>query len=134
MNPEIKAKFETYPNDAQQQLERVRELILTLAAYNELGGVEETLKWGEASYLVKGGTTIRIDWKRDQPEVIKVFFHCQTRLIETFKELHRYELEYEGNRAILIPLKVDIRQLPLGHCIETALKYHRLKHLPLLGG
>lgn len=133
MNPAVQAKFETYPENARRQLESVRQLILTIAAEDALGDVEEVLKWGEASYLVKGGTTIRIDWKAKDPDAIKVFFHCQTRLIETFKEIYLSEFEYEGKRAIVIPLSMNIEQSPLGHCIELALKYHRLKHLPLLG-
>lgn len=133
MNPDIKAKFEHYPSAARRQLERVRELILTIAAEHALGEVEETLKWGEASYLVKGGSTVRVDWKPKDPEVIKVFFHCQTRLVETFKELYPSELEYEGKRAIVIPLNASIEQGPLAHCLLLALKYHSVKHLPLLG-
>lgn len=133
MNPDIQAKFDHYPQDARRQLKRVRNLILAIAAENKLGPVEETLKWGEASYLVTGGTTIRIDWKPKYPDTIKVFFHCQTSLIETFKEMYRNEFKYEGARAIVIPLSADIEKLPLAHCVELALKYHRLKHLPLLG-
>lgn len=108
-------------------------LKFSLNLENKLGEVEETLKWGEASYLVKGGSAIRIDWKPKVPDVIKVFFHCQTRLVETFKEIYRTEFVYEGKRAILIPLNTNINQLPLKHCIELALKYHQIKHLPLLG-
>lgn len=133
MNPEIQIKFDSYPKDARQQLERVRKLILTVAAENELGDVEETLKWGEASFHVKGGSAVRLDWKPKDPAVIKVFFHCQTRLVETFKEIYRNEFEYEGKRAIVIPLRANIEQVPLGHCIGLALKYHSIKHLPLLG-
>jgi len=133
MNPDIQAKFDGYPNDARRQLESIRKLILKVAAENGLGNVEETLKWGEASYLVKGGTAIRIDWKMKDPNSIKIYFHCQTRLIETFKEIYRDEFEYEGKRAMVLPLNTSIERLPLEHCIELALKYHSLKHLPLLG-
>jgi hypothetical protein len=133
VKPEIKDKFSAYPADAQRQLEAVRHLILVVAEENDLGSVEETLKWGEASYLVKGGTTIRIDWKPKDPKVIKVYFHCQTRLIETFKEIYRDEFDYEGKRAIVLPLNAAIEEGPLGHCLQMALKYHSLKHRPLLG-
>lgn len=111
----------------------VRRLIFAVAEENNLGAVEETLKWGEASYLAKGGTTIRMDWKPKEPGFIKVYFHCQTRLIETFKVLYRDEFEYEGKRAIVIPLNTTLKEGPLGHCLQMALKYHSLKHLPLLG-
>ncbi len=133
MNPDIQAKFNSYPKAARRQLESVRKLILTIAAESELGEVEESLKWGEASYLVQGGSPVRIDWKPKNPDVIKVFFHCQTRLVETFKEVYSNEFEYEGKRAIMIPLGTDIERVPLGHCIGLALKYRSLKHLPLLG-
>lgn len=133
MNPDVQAKFDSYPKDVRQQLESVRSLILELAAENGLGDVEETLKWGEASYLVKGGTAIRMDWKPKDPEAIKVYLHCQTRLIEAIKEIYRNHFEYEGKRAIAIPLHAKVRQGPLGHCLVLALKYHSLKHLPLLG-
>lgn len=133
MNPEIQAKFGNYPNGARSQLVQVRQLIMDIAEDNGLGKVEETLKWGEASYRVKGGSPIRIDWKPKDPDVIKVYFHCQTTLIETFKEIYRGKLEYEGKRAIVIPLSAKIEHGPLAHCLELALKYHSVKNLPLLG-
>lgn len=133
MKPEIQAKFSSYPLAAQKQLEEVRRLILAVAEENALGVVEETLKWGEASYLVKGGSAIRIDWKPKDPDVIKVYFHCQTSLIETFREIYRQEFDYEGNRAIVLPLTVAVNGRPLKHCLQLALKYHSLKHLSLLG-
>ena len=103
MKPEIKAKFATYPAEAKRQLDAIRRLILAVAEENDLGAVEETLKWGEASYLVKGGTTIRMDWKPKDPDAIKVYFHCQTRLIETFREIYPDEFEYEGKERSLSP-------------------------------
>ncbi|WP_227714458.1 DUF1801 domain-containing protein [Marinobacter sp. 1-4A] len=113
MKPEIESKFATYPIEAQRQLENVRGLILAVAAENGLGTVEEGLKWGEASYLVKGGSAIRMDWKPKDPDVIKVYFHCQTILIETFKEIYPDEFEYEGKRAIDIPLGASTGDGPL---------------------
>jgi hypothetical protein len=133
VKPEIQAKFSSYPLAAQKQLEEVRRLILAVAEENALGVVEETLKWGEASYLVKGGSAIRIDWKPKDPDVIKVYFHCQTSLIETFREVYRQEFDYEGNRAIVLPLTASLSGARLKDCLQMALKYHILKHLPLLG-
>jgi hypothetical protein len=133
MNPDIQSKFASYPKEAKQQLERVRALILAIAAEHTLGDVEETLKWAEASYSVKGGSPIRIDWKAKEPSSIRVFFHCQTRLVAAFREIYRDEFVYEGNRAVVIPLDTDIEQVPLRHCLLLALKYQSLKHLPLLG-
>lgn len=133
MHPDIQNKFDSYPPQAKKQLLGVRELILAIAADNNLGCVAETLKWGEASYAVKGGSAIRIDWKAKDPNAIKVYFHCQSKLVETFQEIYPDDLQYEGKRAIVIPLHSKIEEGPLSHCIGLALKYHRVKHLPLLG-
>lgn len=133
MNPNIQAKFEKYPEAARLQLEGVRKLILLIAKENKFGNIDESLKWNEASYRVKRGTTVRIDWKPEHPQVIKVYFHCQTHLIETFKEIYGTQFEYDGKRAIVLPLDTDLKQAPLGHCLKLAMKYHSIKHLPLLG-
>lgn len=133
MTTDIQVKFASYPQQARQQLEHLRTLILAIAAEHTLGGVEETLKWGEASYSVRGGSPIRIDWKAKQPGAIKVFFHCQTQLVSTFREIYPDAFIYEGNRAVVIPLHADIGQTPLRHCLLLALQYRSLKHLPLLG-
>ncbi len=133
VNTAIQTKFDSYSSAVKQQLECLRALILAIAAEHALGDVEETLKWGEASYSVKGGSPIRIDWKAKEPSVLKVFFHCQTRLVATFREIYRDEFVYEGNRAVVIPLHTDFQQVPLRHCLSLALRYQSLKHLPLLG-
>ena len=133
MNPEIQERFDSFPQKARNQLIEIRQLIFEAAEENNLGCVEETLKWGEPSYLVKGGSAIRIDWKSKAPDVVKVFFHCQTTLVETFKEIYRSDFKYEGQRAIVIPISAKIKKRPLRHCIELALRYHTVKHLPLLG-
>lgn len=133
MHPALQTQIASYPAQAQQQLQAIRHIILAVAAEHALGPVEESIKWGEASFLVKGGTAIRIDWKAKDPEFVKLFFHCQTRLVETFREIYPAELRYEGNRAVLVPLTANIQYLPLAHCMLLAMQYHQLKHLPLLG-
>ena len=134
MNPEISNKFDTYPSQAKKKLLKLRELILETALETDgIDSIEETLKWGEPSYLSKLGSTIRIDWKEKTPHQYAMYFHCQTKLVDTFKELYRNELQFEGNRAIVFDLDGKIPQDILKHCILLALTYHRRKHLPLLG-
>jgi hypothetical protein len=131
----VAAKFARYPIAAKAALEQIRRQIFTIAQQHNLGAVEETLKWGEPGYLVKGGTAIRIDWKVKTPDVVMLYVHCQTRLVETLRELYPLELAYQGNRAIVLPLTppAAVNNPALSHCIELALTYHSRKHLPLLG-
>ncbi len=53
-----------------------------------------------------------------------VYFHCQTDLVETFRELYPTELRYGGNRSILLNTEDDIPELALRHCVALALTYH----------
>ncbi len=112
---------------------RLRELILAAAEEYEVGPVQESLKWGEPSYRAEGGSAVRIDWKPKSPDKCFVFFQCQTRLIETFKEIYGDTFEYETNRAIVLDLSQKIPDQELRHCISLSLRYHKLKHLQLLG-
>jgi hypothetical protein len=134
MNKEMKIKFESYPDPSKQKLLMLRDLILTIAKDDELGDVEECLKWGEPSYISKVGSTVRIDWKAKDPEYCGIYFNCQSRLIEVFKVLYPGEFIYQGNRAILLPLNDEINLAALKDCLAKALNYHTVKHLPLLGG
>jgi hypothetical protein len=67
-NPEVAAVFNSYPQNIRTKLMFLRQLILETAASTEgVGELEETLKWGEPSYLTsktKSGSTIRIDRKK----------------------------------------------------------------------
>ncbi len=56
-----------------------------------------------------------------------VYFHCQTNLVETFRELYPTELSYGGNRSILLNAENDIPEPALRHCVALALTYHLSK-------
>lgn len=129
----VKEKFESYPENIQKRMQQLRKIILDTAKEEDINEVEETLKWHEPSYLVKGGSTIRIDWKSKHPNQIAIYFDCKTLLIETFKEVHGGLFNYQGKRAIVFQLSEPLPTLELKHCISMALRYHNIKHLPLLG-
>lgn len=53
-----------------------------------------------------------------------MYFHCQTTLIDTFKEMYRGQFEFGGNRSIIFNVKDKVPVAELGHCISMALTYH----------
>ena len=59
--------------------------------------IKETLKWGEPSYLTKNGSTLRIDWKKTNPNHYSMYFNCKTKLIITFKELFSDKFDFVAN-------------------------------------
>lgn len=132
----IQNKFSQYPPKISTTLNALRELIYSLVDELELGDIEETQKWGEPSFKVKTGSPIRIDWKSATPDNYYIYFNCQTKLVDTFRELYSDVLEFQGNRAIILNVTTatDIKvNSALKHCIQLALTYQKVKQLPLLG-
>lgn len=126
-------KYATYPDRIKILFMEIRSLVFEIAETEGLGSIEETLKWGEPSYLAKGGSALRIDWKPKFPNQIFVYFNCKTTLVETFKEIFGDFFYYEGNRAIVFDASKKIPLTELKLCISVALRYHKVKNLPLLG-
>ena len=133
MDKAIKTHFDEYPDDVRGRLEELRSLIFELSSDLGLGDVEESLKWGEPSYSVKTGSPIRIDWKLKSPNNYFLFFNCQTKLVDTLRELHDGTLAFQGNRSIILNLTEPLPKAPIKQCLELALTYQQRKHLPLLG-
>ena len=133
-NPEVAEAFNSYPDHIRKKLLKLRQLVLdTASETEEVSSLEETLKWGEPSYIAKSGSTIRMDWKKSNPNQYAMYFHCKTKLVDTFKELYRDRLKFEGNRAIIFNENDRIPVKELKHCILLSLTYHQRKHLPMLG-
>lgn len=133
-NKDVAEKFNSYPDDIRGKLLFLRKLIFDAESETERTElIEETLKWGQPSYLAKSGSTIRIDWIESKPEQYAMYFHCKTKLIDTFKELYNESFNFEGNRAIIFNVNDEIPIAELKHCISLSLTYHRRKHLWMLG-
>lgn len=133
MDSNIQQVFSSYPAKATERLLEVRDLILDTASSCEAGQVTETLKWNEPSYATKTGSPVRLGWKAKKPDNYFLYFHCQTRLVETFAELYGNALVFDGTRAIVLQLDGKLPKRKIEHCLSLALRYHELKHLPLLG-
>ncbi len=129
----VAAAFDAYPPTTRSKLLVLRKLIFETAARTDgVGCLEETLKWGQPSYLTaetKAGSTIRIDGLKDDSGGYAVYFTCHTNLVETFRALYPDKLNFEGNRSILLDADEPLPARELGHCIALALTYHLGKRL-----
>lgn len=133
-DPRVAGKFAAYPKEVQPKIDFLRSLIVETATENDTVLVlEETLKWGEPSYLAKKGSTIRIDWKPKSPNQYAIYFKCTSKLVATFRDVYGDTFNYENNRAILFGLDDEVPNKELKSCIRLALNYHLLKGLPRLG-
>jgi len=87
--PEVESIFNNYPEAVRSKMLQLRKLIIeTAREMDEVSQLEETLKWGEPSYLTKHGSTLRIDWKRKKPKQYAMYFKCTSRLIPSFKMVY----------------------------------------------
>lgn len=127
-NAEVAAVFETYPKDVKMKLMFLRQLIFDVASETDgVGELEETLKWGQPSYLTtksKSGSLIRIDQIKSQEGKYAMYFHCQTTLVDTFNEMYRGKFKFGGNRSIIFSGEDPVPLNELRHCISMALTYH----------
>jgi len=131
---EVAQLLKAYPSHVSSRLKELRSLIIDVAKETEeVSKLLETTKWGEPSYVTKTGSTVRMGWNEKTPDKYYLYFICSTRLIQTFKAIIGDELHYEGKRAIVLSLAEPIPVKALQKCISMALRYHKVKHLPLLG-
>ena len=104
----------------------LRSLILETAAGTPgVGPLEETLKWGQISYLTTqsgSGTTIRLDMDRPSGQAA-LYVNCKTDLVSRFRTRYPESFAYQGDRAVILPREPDVAALQ--HIIALALTYHR---------
>ena len=124
----VRGVFDGYPEAARARLLALRDLILeTATGLEELGGVTETLKWGQPSYLPAKagvGTTVRIDARKAPETGYAVYVHCQTTLVDQYRELYPGLCRYDSNRALLFDNADEVDRDALRHCIALAFTYH----------
>ncbi len=53
-----------------------------------------------------------------------MYFHCQTTLVDTFKEMYQDVFKFGGNRSINFSENDKVPAEALSQCISLALTYH----------
>ena len=116
---------------AQNTFHQIRDLVFLVAGQTDgVGRIDETLKWGEPSYLTsasKSGTTIRVCSPKNAPDKIGIYVNCKTSLVDTYRELYGDELTLVGTRAIMLQTNQALPVEPIKHAIALALTYHKSK-------
>jgi len=128
----VAAVLNSYSQPVRKRLLELRELVLATAAETPgVGPIEETLKWGQPSFVTtktRSGSTVRMAaTKPDSPFDYALFFICNTNLVDGFKDLFGDTLDYEGNRALLFSVDAAVPTDEVRECIAMALTYHLTK-------
>jgi len=127
----VAAVFENYPKKVRTRLMFLRKLIFDIAHKTEgVGELEETLKWGQPSYLTSqsgSGTTIRLDQLAALKGKYEICVHCQTTLVGPFRKQYGDDFTYDANRGLVLDAEDDVPVEELSHFIYLALTYHLRK-------
>lgn len=133
-DPKVDEVFANYPDLVRDKMQLLRELVIkTAEEIEDIVVLEETLKWGEPSFVTKSGSTLRMDWKEKTPHQYAMYFRCTSRLVETFRLVFDHKFKFEGKRAMVFQLNQDIPKTELKDCIKASLTYHKVKKLTRLG-
>jgi len=119
-----------YPEAAQRHLLALRALVFATArGLPEVGALKETVRWSEISFVTPSGSgsLLRLGWRARDPLRIALYVHCQTSLLERFRERFADALDYEGERAVLLPLDQPLPSESLAWCIAQVLTYHQAR-------
>lgn len=119
-----------YAPPVRQRLLQLRRLILETARQNAaVGELEETLKWGQPSFLTvkpKTGTTVRIDKDGSDASDVALFVNCQTSLVSEWRVLYPH-LRYGGNRSVHFRADEPLPEAEICQMVSMALRYHLVK-------
>ncbi|MBT6120317.1 DUF1801 domain-containing protein [bacterium] len=119
-NSDIEAIFNNYPLEIREKCLHLRQVIFDTAS-------EETLKWGEPSYLTiqtKSGSMIRLHHYPNKPFDFALYFLCQTTLVDSFQEKYPNTFQVGGNRSLEFMLTYTLPLQEIKGCIQTALTYN----------
>lgn len=119
--------FSVLSDPARQHLMVLRKLVFdTARTTSGVGRIEEALRWRQPAYLTpetRSGSTIRLGASR--PGKVAIYAHCRTTLIADFRTHFPDGLEFEGNRAVHLPVADPIPVERLAHLVRAALTYHQ---------
>jgi hypothetical protein len=127
--PQFEARFAEYENDTRAKLSELCELIVECAQDAGIERLELVTKWGQPSFVTakpKSGTTIRIDQDQSNGGDIALYVHCQTSLVDEWRELFPH-LAFGGNRSVHFRLDDDLSGNDIRFIISSALTYHDRK-------
>ncbi|MFQ1699379.1 DUF1801 domain-containing protein [Loktanella agnita] len=125
-NPAVADAYDALPPDVRDMALTLRDLILSVAWDTpQVGRIEETLKWGQPSYLTsetKSGSTLRIGMAKNGGAAL--FAHCATNIISTYANTFPEADQIEGNRAVIFMRAQDIVPERVRLLIYHGLTYH----------
>jgi hypothetical protein len=125
--------FKNQTTEMKTALMFLRDLVLDTARTTEgVGPIEEALRWDQLSFITsqtKSGSTIRIDALSSDPNKYALYVHCQSGLVDEFRNRYPNQMTFVDQRSIVFTLGQPLPLAELKHCISLALTYHLRKKM-----
>ncbi|MFK7835058.1 MAG: hypothetical protein AB8B60_02450 [Sulfitobacter sp.] len=115
---------------AQAALWTCRTLFHEIAEENDLGPLDETLKWGQPSWRPtrpRTGSTLRMGWSAAHPDRLSFFVDCKTDLASRMRDMYPDLPQNDGRRQLGIDLGKDLPLQAVSHMAQMTLAYHLRK-------
>lgn len=122
MTIKIEGYYPTYTDIEKEKLQEMSNLIERVAEKLSVV-IKAERKWGQLSLSSTIGTSIRI--ARFDENHVAFFVHCQTTLVEQWREMFTDSLEFSKTRAILLKNHEELPINELEICIQMALTYRK---------
>jgi len=126
--PDVDTYFAILPDAPRAACLALQSLIRQTAINADIP-LTETLKWGQPSFAPpkRTGTPIRLSWSAKSPDRVEILVHCQTSLVEAWRHKFGALFDYDGTRAVHVPLGQPLPEEALHIIALMALTYHQRK-------
>lgn len=123
----FKSVVDQYPAELKDKFLYLKSLIYEQATLNpKTGEIEESLKWGQLSYVSKNrsGTPIRLGIEKKMPGYFGLYVNCSTTVINDAKHIYGDKFQYDGNRGLMFKSDDQLPEKEIRHIIDIILCYH----------
>lgn len=118
---QVQAVLDNMPPQMRKGAIALRHLIYDTAAQLGQNPPQESLKWGQPSYVSTQGTPLRI--AASKHGAFGLFAHCQSTVISEFAQIFGNDFAIQGNREVSFANVADIQPDKLKQLIVHALTY-----------
>ncbi len=122
---DVKAVFDNYPIPVCEKLLVLRNIIFEVARSLPNCPLEETLKWGEPSFIPpkKMGCMVRMHHYSNKPFDFALYFPCKTTLVSSFGSRFPGVFQIGGDRSLEFMLSDTLPLSAIKDCVKLALTY-----------
>jgi hypothetical protein len=117
----------TWPGLAQHATWTCRTLFHDIADENDLGGLNESLKWGQPAWRPvkpRTGSTLRMNWSPATPDHLAFFVDCKTDLAARMQDLYPDLPLNDGRRHLGVFLDAPLPEQAIAHLASMTFTYH----------